>query len=49
VEAHEAMNICTVCRSVYWHSRCLPFKSTKWYCMECAGEEEEELNEEMSE
>jgi hypothetical protein len=41
VEPHEEMNICTVCRSVYWHSRCLPFRSKKWYCAECAGEEEE--------
>jgi hypothetical protein len=42
IEDHEPMNICTVCRSVYWHSRCLPFSSKKWYCLECAGEADEE-------
>lgn len=42
IEDHEEMNICTVCRGVYWHRRCLPFKNNKWYCIECAGAGEEE-------
>jgi hypothetical protein len=46
IESFEEMNICTMCRSVYWHKRCLPYSSWRWYCIECAshqgGEEDDE-------
>ena len=46
IEPFEEMNICCMCRAVYWHRRCLPFENYTWFCIECAGSEAEcEINE----
>lgn len=42
IEECEEMKICTHCRNVYWHVRCLGFYARKWQCSECAELENEE-------